>query len=160
MASNRLKVVDQTAAGRVSARPGAALKALRMQRGWTLAEVSKRTELPVSTLSKIDLVQAKLSSLTVASPADIAFFASIETHFKVNIPGRPTPAQASVGSQHEGHAQHEQGQRGPHQSEPGQPRRLDGGTVDRVAGARPRWVGGLVGLDRALAAARTQRARP
>ena len=40
-----------------------------------------------STLSKIDLVQLKLSSLTVASPADIAFFASIETHFKVNIPG-------------------------------------------------------------------------
>jgi hypothetical protein len=40
-----------------------------------------------STLSKIDLVQLKLSSLTVASPADIGFFASIETHFKVNIPG-------------------------------------------------------------------------
>jgi len=40
-----------------------------------------------STISKIDLVQLKLSSLTVASPADIAFFASIETHFKVNIPG-------------------------------------------------------------------------
>jgi hypothetical protein len=39
-----------------------------------------------STISKIDLVQAKVSSLTVASPADIAFFASIETHFKVNIP--------------------------------------------------------------------------
>jgi hypothetical protein len=40
-----------------------------------------------STISKIDMVQLKLSSLTVASPADIAFFASIETHFKVNIPG-------------------------------------------------------------------------
>lgn len=40
-----------------------------------------------STILKIDLVQLKLSSLTVASPADIAFFASIETHFKVNIPG-------------------------------------------------------------------------
>jgi len=39
-----------------------------------------------STLSKIGLVQAKVSSLTVATPADIAFFASIETHFKVDIP--------------------------------------------------------------------------
>jgi len=61
MASNRLKVVDQAAAGRVSARPGAALKALRMQRGWTLAEVSKRTELPVSTLSKIENDRMSLS---------------------------------------------------------------------------------------------------
>src|SRR3569832_928385 len=61
MASNRLNVVDQTAAGRVSARPGAALKALRMQRGWTLAEVSKRTELPVSTLSKIENDRMSLS---------------------------------------------------------------------------------------------------
>ena len=39
-----------------------------------------------STLAKIGQVERKLSSLTVASPADIAFFASIETHFKVNIP--------------------------------------------------------------------------
>src|SRR4029077_11171733 len=61
MASNRLKVVDHTAAGRISARPGAALKALRMQRGWTLAEVSKRTELPVSTLSKIENDRMSLS---------------------------------------------------------------------------------------------------
>jgi len=61
MASSRLKVVDHAAAGRVSARPGAALKALRMQRGWTLAEVSKRTELPVSTLSKIENDRMSLS---------------------------------------------------------------------------------------------------
>lgn len=42
-----------------------------------------------STISKIDLIEVKLLSLTVATPADIAFFASIETHFKVNIPGVP-----------------------------------------------------------------------
>ena len=61
MAQNRLKVAEQDAGGRTSARPGAALKALRMQRGWTLAEVSKRTELPVSTLSKIENDRMSLS---------------------------------------------------------------------------------------------------
>ncbi|HWA30948.1 MAG TPA: XRE family transcriptional regulator [Rhizomicrobium sp.] len=61
MAQNRLKVADQETSGRTSARPGAALKALRMQRGWTLAEVSKRTELPVSTLSKIENDRMSLS---------------------------------------------------------------------------------------------------
>lgn len=40
-----------------------------------------------SAINKIDLILLKLSSLTVATPADIAFFASIETHFKVDIPG-------------------------------------------------------------------------
>ena len=36
------------------AHPGAALKALRRKRGWTLADVSRRTGLPMSTLSKIE----------------------------------------------------------------------------------------------------------
>ncbi len=42
-------------------RPGAALKALRVERGWTLAEVSERTSLPVSTLSKIENDRVSLS---------------------------------------------------------------------------------------------------
>lgn len=60
--------------------------------GFTLL-AEKDASLPLAkswvaaAISKIDLVQLKLSSLTVATPADIAFFASIETHFKVNIPG-------------------------------------------------------------------------
>src|SRR5579862_7240127 len=45
---------DQPAADRRVAHPGAVLKALRRKRGWTLADVSKRTGLPVSTLSKIE----------------------------------------------------------------------------------------------------------
>jgi transcriptional regulator with XRE-family HTH domain len=61
MAHHRLKLADRDAGGRTSARPGAALKALRMQRGWTLADVSKRTELPVSTLSKIENDRMSLS---------------------------------------------------------------------------------------------------
>jgi transcriptional regulator with XRE-family HTH domain len=44
----------QPAAGKGVAHPGAALKALRRKRGWTLADVSKRTGLPASTLSKIE----------------------------------------------------------------------------------------------------------
>lgn len=59
MAHHRLKLADT--GGRTHAQPGAALKALRMQRGWTLAEVSKRTELPVSTLSKIENDRMSLS---------------------------------------------------------------------------------------------------
>src|ERR1700733_5787393 len=61
MPQNRLKLEERTAAGRKHARPGAALKALRTQRGWTLAEVSERTELPVSTLSKIENDRMSLS---------------------------------------------------------------------------------------------------
>ena len=40
--------------GRVQANPGAVLKALRSQHGWTLTEVSQKTGLPVSTLSKVE----------------------------------------------------------------------------------------------------------
>jgi len=61
MMQNRLKLMERDANGRTAARPGAALKALRMQRGWTLAEVSERTELPVSTLSKIENDRMSLS---------------------------------------------------------------------------------------------------
>src|ERR1700749_2717298 len=61
MAHHRLKLADRDGAPKNSARPGAALKALRMERGWTLAEVSKRTDLPVSTLSKIENDRMSLS---------------------------------------------------------------------------------------------------
>ena len=42
------------AGGSRVAKPGAALKALRRKHGWTLADVSRRTGLPTSTLSKIE----------------------------------------------------------------------------------------------------------
>jgi len=47
-------LTDQPAADQRVATPGAALKALRRKHGWTLADVSKRTGLPASTLSKIE----------------------------------------------------------------------------------------------------------
>jgi transcriptional regulator with XRE-family HTH domain len=57
--------------------PGAALKALRVERGWSLAEVSRRTGMPVSSLSKIendkmDLTLDKLLRISVALETDLA----------------------------------------------------------------------------------------
>ena len=43
------------------AKPGAVLKSLRLANGWTLAEVSRRTGLPVSTLSKVENDKMSLS---------------------------------------------------------------------------------------------------
>ena len=40
--------------GRTLVRPGAALKALRTEKGWSLAEVSRRTGMPISSLSKVE----------------------------------------------------------------------------------------------------------
>lgn len=72
-----LKILEGTASGRTPARPGAALRALRNQRGWTLAEVGKRTGLRVSTLSKIEndrisLSYDKLALLSASLGVDIS----------------------------------------------------------------------------------------
>lgn len=40
--------------GRRQAQPGAALKRLRIERGWTLADLGARTGLPVSSVSKME----------------------------------------------------------------------------------------------------------
>jgi transcriptional regulator with XRE-family HTH domain len=62
--------------GRTPAKPGAALKAIRAQQGLTLAEVSERTGLTVSALSKvendkIDLSFDKLARLSEGLKIDI-----------------------------------------------------------------------------------------
>src|SRR6185437_8897270 len=77
MSAKVLKTAETGTSGRVAAHPGSALKALRNQRGWTLAEVSKRTGLPVSTLSKIEnerisLNYDKLALLSASLGADIS----------------------------------------------------------------------------------------
>jgi len=59
------------------AKPGRVLKALRRQRGWTLAEVGRRTGLPTSTVSKIEndkmsLTFDKLSRLSSGLQVDIS----------------------------------------------------------------------------------------
>jgi transcriptional regulator with XRE-family HTH domain len=43
------------------AKPGMALRRLRLERRWTLADVSRRTGLPVSTLSKVENDKLSLS---------------------------------------------------------------------------------------------------
>jgi transcriptional regulator with XRE-family HTH domain len=77
MRAKALKAAETVNDGRVTAHPGAALKALRTQRGWTLAEVSKRTGLPISTLSKIEnerisLSYDKLALLSASLSVDIS----------------------------------------------------------------------------------------
>lgn len=58
-------------------RIGETLKALRIKRGWSLAEVSRRTGLPVSSLSKVendkmDLTLDKLLRIGTALETDLA----------------------------------------------------------------------------------------
>ena len=65
------------ASGRSPAKPGAMLKSLRIQRGWTLKEVSERTGYPVSTLSKIEndrvsLTYDKLTRLSAGLEVDFS----------------------------------------------------------------------------------------
>jgi transcriptional regulator with XRE-family HTH domain len=77
MAEKRLALAEKRPDMRNTARPGAALRALRMQRGWTLAEVSKRTDLPISTLSKIEndrvsLTYDKLARISTGLGVDIS----------------------------------------------------------------------------------------
>jgi transcriptional regulator with XRE-family HTH domain len=77
MRAKAAKTAQAKGDGRVTAHPGAALKALRNQRGWTLAEVSSRTGLPISTLSKIEnerisLTYDKLALLSASLNVDIA----------------------------------------------------------------------------------------
>jgi peptidoglycan hydrolase-like protein with peptidoglycan-binding domain len=60
--------------------------------GFTLLEEA-RASLPIAkswvaaTLAKINQVEGKIERFKVYTAADLAFFSSIETHFKVNIPG-------------------------------------------------------------------------
>ena len=77
MPSKSTSHADEPVADQRVAHPGAALKALRRERGWTLADVSKRTGLPVSTLSKIENGRMsptfdKLSRISTGLQIDIA----------------------------------------------------------------------------------------
>lgn len=63
--------------GRSEARPGAVLKEQRLRKGWTLAEASARTGLPISTLSKVEndkisLTYDKLARLSQGLDIDIS----------------------------------------------------------------------------------------
>jgi len=105
--SSRVEVAattDQPLPSRSAARPGAALKALRRKHGWTLAEVSRRTGLPTSTLSKIEndkisLNFDKLARLSSGLQIDISALFSDETGVgdRLNASGRRSIARAGEG---------------------------------------------------------------
>jgi transcriptional regulator with XRE-family HTH domain len=50
----RGSMAESNSSRKSQAKPGAVLKALRKQRGWTLADVSERTGLPIPTLSRVE----------------------------------------------------------------------------------------------------------
>jgi|SRR5579883_802537 len=92
-AAGAARAAEEPPMPRSMAKPGAALKAVRRQNGWTLAQVSARTGLPVSTLSKIEndkvsLTFDKLSRISAGLGIDIA------TLFN-GVPGVEGPSSSS-----------------------------------------------------------------
>ncbi len=74
--------------------PGTVLRGIRTERGWTLAEVSKRTGMPVSTLSKVENGKMSLSYdklLRLSRGLDI----DITRLFAANLPTSTTPSAAT-----------------------------------------------------------------
>lgn len=84
--------------------PGAALKALRIERGWTLNEVSTRTGVPTSTLSKIEngkteITMDRLLRISVALEVNIAdLFAAPVTEFSSGERGRRSITRLGEGN--------------------------------------------------------------
>ncbi|MDR3513866.1 MAG: XRE family transcriptional regulator [Caulobacteraceae bacterium] len=73
-----------------AAKPGGAVRTIRTRNGWTLAEASRRTGLPVSTLSKIENDKVALSYDKIARISE-GFGIDIATLFAAEA---PTPAIA------------------------------------------------------------------
>lgn len=94
-----------------TANPGAILRRVRAQRGWTLAEVGRRSGLPVSTLSKVEngkvtLTYDKLARMSDALEIDIAtLFAADHSLQEMRSPigGRRCITRAGEGQKVETH---------------------------------------------------------
>lgn len=87
-----------------SSKPGSALHTLRTARGWTLAEVARRTGLPTSSLSKIEndrmsLSYDKLTRLCAGLEIDIAelFAADAAASAPIAVAGRRSITRAGEG---------------------------------------------------------------
>lgn len=85
------------------AQPGAAVRAFRESRGWTLAEASRRTGLTVSTLSKLEnnrvsLNFEKLSRLSAGLGIDIATLLDTRAVAPTQIAGRRSVTRADEGA--------------------------------------------------------------
>lgn len=87
------------------AKPGSVLKSLRLANGWTLAEVSRRTGLPVSTLSKVEndkmsLTYDKLARISRGLEIDIGVLFSSEPAAPLSlVTGRRSINRAGEGKQ-------------------------------------------------------------
>ncbi len=86
-------------------KPGAALKALRIAKGWSLAEVGERTGLPVSSLSKfendkMEMTLDRLLRISVALETDIAalFTPPSAQHSLAEASGRRSITRAGEGN--------------------------------------------------------------
>ncbi len=99
--------------GASQAKPGAALRAIRTKMGWTLAEVSVRTGLPVSTLSKVEndrmsLTYDKLVRISAGLNIDISRLFSAEANGSATsgVSGRRSIIRAGEGKAIETDAYH------------------------------------------------------
>ena len=85
------------------AKPGSVLKGLRLDNGWTLSEVSRRTGLPVSTLSKVEndkmsLSYDKLARISRGLDIDIGLLFSSEPSAPLSLAtGRRSITRAGEG---------------------------------------------------------------
>ncbi|RDZ26372.1 helix-turn-helix domain-containing protein [Lysobacter silvisoli] len=102
--SARPKRVAAADASALPAQPGDTLRALRARRGWTLAELSERTGLPISTLSKVEnnrmsLTYDKLSRISRGLEVDIAdlFGSPAQASAKQEPTGRRSITRAGEG---------------------------------------------------------------
>jgi transcriptional regulator with XRE-family HTH domain len=90
--------------GRALVAPGSALKTLRTDRGWTLADVSERTGIPTSTLSKVengktDLTLDRLLRISVALDVNIAdLFGTPSNEFAAGNRGRRSITRIGEGT--------------------------------------------------------------
>lgn len=88
--------------GRKEARPGALIRQERLRRGWTLAEASARTGVPVSTLSraendKISLTYDKLAAISRGLEIDISTLFGGQGTPQAKVSGRRSVTRAGDG---------------------------------------------------------------
>jgi transcriptional regulator with XRE-family HTH domain len=88
---------------RMSERTGAAIRRLRLAKGWTLATLSEETAIPLSTLSRVELGQNalnydKLVRLCRALDVDLESLVTREAEASVPPSGRRSVTRAGVGA--------------------------------------------------------------
>jgi transcriptional regulator with XRE-family HTH domain len=88
---------------RLSPRTGAAIRKLRLARGWTLATLADQTGIPISTLSRVELGQnalnyEKLVRLCRALEVDLDGFMAREADSQPLVTGRRAVVRAGDGT--------------------------------------------------------------